>query len=311
MSPDQDQRAKFVGYDGTTWNKTKSQPEFIELPEAESYAIRSTGQCRHGTETAEGQNNLMPRMCRPERPRFGGPPERSEGGEGTGMVGPLRANYGEKYQQCRILAEEFSFILSYETRNFPIKSYELGTSISILQSYELDIYSANIHVENPWTKYCMLRTKHNGCIRLRIRRFRGSKYSPHLTDAPNKGEGLPYVEFEVTFKDIFQRKGALIIKNPRYLRTESESDLESDEIISKEDMVVVKYENNPRFLRAVSESDLESDEMISKEDIVKQLEEQFAAITEEEETLVEEIQAQVKAGKERMNNLKRILGRKG
>ncbi|KAK6977297.1 hypothetical protein R3P38DRAFT_2810477 [Favolaschia claudopus] len=38
-------------------------------------------------------------VCRPERPRFGGPPERSEGGEGTGMVGPLRANQERRLQQ--------------------------------------------------------------------------------------------------------------------------------------------------------------------------------------------------------------------
>ena len=34
-------------------------------------------------------------MCPPERDRLGGPPERSEGGEGARMAGPLRAPRGK------------------------------------------------------------------------------------------------------------------------------------------------------------------------------------------------------------------------
>ena len=33
-------------------------------------------------------------VCPPERDRLGGPPERSEGGEGARMAGPLRAHVG-------------------------------------------------------------------------------------------------------------------------------------------------------------------------------------------------------------------------
>jgi hypothetical protein len=32
-------------------------------------------------------------VCRPEMTRFGGPPERSEGGEGHRMIGPLRVRW--------------------------------------------------------------------------------------------------------------------------------------------------------------------------------------------------------------------------
>ncbi|KAJ6453944.1 hypothetical protein C8R45DRAFT_944865 [Mycena sanguinolenta] len=43
-----------------------------------------------GEEQRKSANEAL--VCRPERPRLGGPPERSEGGEGPRMVGPLRAH---------------------------------------------------------------------------------------------------------------------------------------------------------------------------------------------------------------------------
>jgi hypothetical protein len=60
-------------------------------------------------------------VCRPEMPRLGGPPERSEGGEGHRMAGPLHANEGKNSVNA-VLVEVTSFLKITTFLTFPSKS---------------------------------------------------------------------------------------------------------------------------------------------------------------------------------------------